>query len=175
MGLPFNIMPSHVKETYDEGKEPQEITKELAVRKVKRILDQLQGCTPQWICAADTMIALDGTILGKPRDRDDAGTMLQKLQGRDHEVVTAVALFCGRTKAIDCRSVTNSVSFAPISKDEIEWYLDTGEWQEVAGSYKIQGLASCFITDIKGSYSGIVGLPLREFYVMLKDNGYPYT
>jgi septum formation protein len=71
--------------------------------------------------------------------------------------------------------VTSTVTFAPLSPDEIEWYLDTGEWQEAAGSYKIQGLASCFITDIKGSYSGVVGLPLREFYVMLRDNGYQYT
>jgi septum formation protein len=175
MGLPFSIMPSHVNESYTGKKIPREITGELAVRKIRRIIEQLQGRSPLWICGADTVIALDGNILGKPADRDDAASMLQRLQGRDHEVVTSVALYNGRKKATDCRSVTSTVTFAPLSPDEIEWYLDTGEWQEVAGAYKVQGLASCFITGIKGSYSGIVGLPLREFYVMLMDNGYPYT
>jgi septum formation protein len=175
MGLPFSIMPSHVNEGCTGNKTPREITGELAVRKVKRILEQLQGRSPLWICGADTVIALDGNILGKPADHDDAASMLRKLQGRDHEVVTAVALYNGRKKTTDCRSVTSTVTFAPLSPDEIEWYLNTGEWQESAGAYKVQGLASCFITEIKGSYSGIVGLPLREFYVMLRDNGYPYT
>jgi septum formation protein len=101
--------------------------------------------------------------------------MLRKLQGRSHEVITSVALYNGRKKTTDCRSVVSTVTFAPLSPDEIEWYLNTGEWQEAAGAYKIQGLASCFITGIKGSYSGIVGLPLREFYVMLRDNGYLYV
>jgi septum formation protein len=174
MGLPFSIMPSHTGESYTGKKTPQEITRELAVRKVKRIIEQLRGRSPLWICGADTVIALDGNILGKPSGRDDAASMLQKLQGRNHEVVTTVALYNGRKKTTDCRSVTNTVTFAPLSPDEIEWYLNTGEWQEVAGAYKIQGLASCFITGINGSYSGIVGLPLREFYVMLIDNGYPY-
>jgi septum formation protein len=174
MGLPFSIMPSHANETCTGKKSPREITRELAARKVRWILDQLQGRSPPWICGADTVIVMDGNILGKPAGRDVAASMLQKLQNRSHEVVTSVALYNGRTKVTDCRSVTSTVSFAPLSPDEIEWYLNTGEWQEAAGSYKIQGLASCFITDIKGSYSGIVGLPLREFYVMLRENGYPY-
>ncbi|MDR1128702.1 MAG: Maf family protein [Treponema sp.] len=175
MSLPFSIMPSNISESYTGKRNPQQITKELASRKVKRILEQLQGRSPPWICGADTAIALDGAILGKPSSRDDAAAMLKKLQGRDHEVVTAVALYNGREKKTDCRCVASTVSFAPLSPDDIEWYLNTGEWQEAAGSYKIQGLASCFITGIKGSYSGIVGLPLREFYVMLRDNGYPYA
>ena len=103
-------------------------------------------------------------------DREDARNMLSALQGKTHEVITAIALYNG--KSIDCRSVTSTVSFAPLSEGEIEWYLDTGEWQNAAGAYKIQGLASCFISGISGSYSSIVGLPLRELYVMLNDNGY---
>jgi septum formation protein len=175
MGLPFSIMPSNISECYTGKKNPQQITKELASRKVNRILEQLQGRSPPWICGADTAIALDGAILGKPASREDAASMLGKLQGRDHEVVTSVALYNGREKTTDCRCVASTVTFAPLSPDDVEWYLNTGEWQEAAGAYKIQGLASCFITGIKGSYSGIVGLPLREFYVMLRDNGYPYT
>jgi septum formation protein len=174
MGLPFNIMPSHIDESGAGENSPEETTKEIAVKKVERIIEQLQGRCPHWICGADTVIALDGTVLGKPAVREEATSMLQNLQGRSHDVVTAVALFNGRAKTIDCRAVTSAVTFAPLSPDEIEWYIDTGEWQGVAGAYRIQGLASCFITGIKGSYSGIVGLPLREFYVMLKDNGYSY-
>ncbi|MDR3335765.1 MAG: Maf family protein [Treponema sp.] len=174
MGLPFNIMPAGIDEVYGEDLSPEEITKSLAVRKVERIVEFFQGRVPPWICGADTVIFLDEKVLGKPLDRNDAASMLRKLQGREHQVVTSVALFNGREKIMDCRSVVSSVSFMAISEEEIEWYLNTGEWQEVAGAYKIQGLASCFISGIKGSYSGIVGLPMREFYVMLRENGYPY-
>jgi septum formation protein len=105
--------------------------------------------------------------------------MLRSFSGREHQVWSAVALYKGRAGAatggaIDCRSAVSTVAFAPLKAEEIEWYLDSGEWRDAAGAYKIQGLASCFITAIKGSYSSIVGLPLREFYVMLRDNGYPY-
>jgi septum formation protein len=175
MGLPFSIMPSHIDESYAGNQSPQQITRELASRKVKKIIEQLQGRSPQWICGADTLIALEGNILGKPANREDAASMIKELQGRSHEVITSVALYNGRAKTTDCRSVTSLVTFAPLLPDEIEWYLNTGEWQKAAGAYKIQGLASCFITEIKGSYSGIVGLPLREFYVMLKENGYLYA
>jgi septum formation protein len=167
-------MPSRINESGVEAESPEKATKEVAVRKIRRIIEQLQGRCPQWICGADTVVVLDGVILGKPTSRDEAASMLQKLQGRDHDVVTAVALYNGRKKTMDCRSVTSTVTLASLTPEEIEWYLNTGEWQGVAGAYRIQGLAACFITGIKGSYSGIVGLPLREFYVMLKDNGYSY-
>jgi septum formation protein len=174
MGLPFNIMPSQINEDYNEKLSPREATEKLAVRKVNHIIELLQGRTSPWICGADTVIALDGIIFGKPADREDACKMLNMLQGRDHEVVTAVALFSGKNKTIDCRSVVSTVTFSPLTAGEIDWYLNTGEWQGVAGAYRIQGLASCLISNINGSYSSIVGLPIREFYVMLKENGYPY-
>ncbi|MDR3167362.1 MAG: Maf family protein [Treponema sp.] len=174
LGLPFNIMPSLIDETYEEGLSPGEIAENLAVRKVNKIIELLKGRSPPWICGADTVISVDGYIFGKPLDRDAARAMLLKLQGRDHEVVTAVALFNGKEKSLDCRSVTSIVSFAPLQESEIEWYLNTGEWQGVAGAYRIQGLADCFVSGIKGSFSAIVGLPLHEFYVMLIENGYLY-
>jgi septum formation protein len=174
LGLPFNVMPSMLDETPKPGQSPGEFTKKMAVRKVKAIIEQLKGRIPHWICGADTVVSVDGAIFGKPKDRQDAKTMLEKLRGRDHEVATSVALFNGRTQKIDSRSVVSGVSFASLSDEEIEWYLDTGEWQGVAGSYKIQGLGSCFISSIKGSYSAIVGLPMREFYAMLVANGYSY-
>ena len=174
MGLPFNIMPTLIEEEFTEAISPKEATEKLAVRKVNKILELLQGRLPPWICGADTVTSIDGKIFGKPKDRNDAEQMLKMLQGREHEVVTAIALFNGKHKTIDCRSVESKVTFTNLTESEIEWYLSTGEWQGVAGAYRIQGLASCFVTSIKGSYSGIVGLPLREFYAMLRDNGYPY-
>jgi septum formation protein len=174
LGLPFNIMPSLIDETCEEGLSPGEIAEDLAARKVHKIIDLLKGRTPPWICGADTVISVEDDIFGKPLNRDDARRMLSKLQGRDHQVVTAVALFNGKEKSLDCRSVTSIVSFAPMGEREIEWYLNTGEWQGVAGAYRIQGLADCFISGIKGSFSAIVGLPLHVFYVMLIENGYPY-
>jgi septum formation protein len=175
LGLPFNIMPSMLDETPRPGQNPREYTADMAVRKINKIIDQLRGRIPYWICGADTVISVDDEIFGKAVDRDKAMTMLEKLQGREHEVSTSVALFNGRTQTIDCRSVQSIVTFAPLSEGEIDWYLNTGEWQGVAGGYKIQGLGGCFVTSIKGSYSAIVGLPLREFYVMLRENGYQYV
>jgi septum formation protein len=171
-------MPAQIDETLGGGgenaPEPRARAEELAERKVNRIVDLLAGRLPGWIFAADTLISVDGEIYGKPADREDAQDMLTRLQGRSHEVITAMALYNGKERAVDCRSTVSQVTFAPLSGEDIEWYLDTGEWQGVAGAYKVQGLASCFISNINGSYSGIVGLPLREFYVMLKDNGYAY-
>ena len=172
LGLPFSVAPSMVDEDFDERAEPRAAVEELAVRKVKKTLETLKD--PLWVCGADTLIALDGRIYGKARDRDEAASMLRSFQGRTHQALSAVALYCGRNRRFDCRTSVSEVSFASLAEGEIQWYLDSGEWRDAAGAYKIQGLASCFISGIKGSYSSIVGLPLREFYAMLRDNGYPY-
>ncbi|MDR2551625.1 MAG: Maf family protein [Treponema sp.] len=174
LGLPFNIIPAKLDELPWEQQSAEEYTRDMAVRKIRRILEQLRGRIPQWICGADTVIALGREIFGKPRDRTEARDMMEKLRGREHEVVTSVALFGGKNQSTDCRTVRSRVVFAPISDTELEWYLNTGEWQGAAGSYRIQGLGSCFISSIAGSHSAIVGLPLREFYAMLIENGYQY-
>jgi septum formation protein len=174
LGLPFNIMPSMLDEIPKPGQSPHDYTQDMAVRKINKILEQLRGRIPRWICGADTVISVNGEIFGKPQDRNEAQMMMEKLQGREHTVSTSVALFSGKTQTTDCRSVESNVVFAPISGEEIEWYLNTGEWQGVAGSYKIQGLGGCFVSSIKGSYSSVVGLPIHEFYVMLIENGYQY-
>jgi septum formation protein len=174
LGLPFNIMPSYVDETPQMDMSHKEQAEQIAERKVRKILEVLDGRLPLWILGADTMISIDNKVFGKPADRQEAYTMLKTLAGRTHEVITAMALYVGREKRIALKSVTSQVRFSTLSPEEIEWYLDTGEWQGVAGAYQIQGLASCFISCIEGSYSGIVGLPIHEFYGMLRENGYPY-
>jgi septum formation protein len=150
------------------------MAEELAIRKVRKVLGYLKGRNPPWICGADTLISVDNTVYGKPEDQDRAAQMLRTLQGREHQVITAVALYSGKANTIDCRAVLSEVIFSPLGEEEIEWYLGTGEWQGVAGAYRIQGLGSCFISGIRGSYSSIVGLPIHEFYVMLRENGYSY-
>ena len=178
LGIPFNVMPAQIDETIgsDRGSavNPRSWAEEMAVRKVDRIIGLLSGSFPGWIFGADTLISVDGEIFGKPSGREDAQVMLKKLLGRSHEGITAMALYNGKKRAVDCRSTVSEVTFAPLTQETIDWYLDTGEWQGVAGAYKIQGLAGCFVANINGSYSGIVGLPLREFYVMLQENGYEY-
>jgi septum formation protein len=157
LGLPFNIMPSMLDETPKPGQAPREYTEDMAVRKINKIIDQLKGRIPHWICGADTVISVDGEIFGKAADREGARAMLEKLRGREHEVSTSVALFNGRKQTVDCRSVLSSVTFAALTDSELEWYLNTGEWQGVAGGYKIQGLGGCLITSVRGSHSAIVG------------------
>jgi MAF protein len=127
-----------------------------------------------WVFGADTIVVLEGEIFGKPAGRDDARRMLERLAGRRHEVITAMALYNGQRKTVDCRSKISEVAFAPLTGAEIEWYLDTGEWEGAAGAYRLQEMGACLIESINGSPSGVAGLPLYELYVMLRDNGYPY-
>ena len=174
LGLPFSILPAEIDESQTAQTNPRKLTGEFAVKKVQKVIEVMKDRLPRWICGADTIIALDGKIFGKPADREEAAAMLGELSGKQHKVVTSIALYNGREGKIDCRSADCTVTFAPLTAAEIEWYLDTNEWQGVAGAYRIQGLASCFISHIKGSPSTVAGLPLREFYVMLRDNGYLY-
>jgi septum formation protein len=172
LGLPFTSMPSSIEEDNPEGLAPEALAEDLAKRKIARIVEKLNGRVPLWICAADTLLSVDGDEIGKPADRDEAGRILKRLAGRQHEVITAVALFNGRSKTTECVSVKSRVTIAPLSEETLEWYLETGEWQGAAGAYKIQGLGACIVKEIAGSYSAIVGLPLHEFYDMLLNNGY---
>jgi septum formation protein len=174
LGLPFSILPAKIDESLGTQTNPLKFTTELAIKKVEKVIEIMNNRVPKWILGADTVISLNDKIIGKPASREEAGSMLKKLSGKQHKVITSMALYKGSTKKIDTNSASCTVTFAALSPAEIEWYLDTNEWQGVAGAYRIQELASCFITQIKGSPSTVAGLPLREFYAMLRSNGYPY-
>ena len=120
---------------------------------------------------ADTAVVLDGRILGKPVDRDDALAMLQALSGREHEVLTAVAV-ADRDRC-EARVVSSRVTFRAVSAEEAERYWETGEPQDKAGGYAIQGLAAVFVSRVEGSYSAVVGLPLCETSALLADFSIP--
>jgi septum formation protein len=171
MGLPFTCIPAMIDETPPVGLTPRQAAEELAQRKALAVAKRSHSTPSPWVFAADTIVVLESEIFGKPADRDDARRMLERLAGRRHEVITAMALYNGRLKTVDCRSKTSEVAFAPLAGAEIEWYLDTGEWEEAAGAYRLQGLGACLIESVNGSPSGVAGLPLYDFYGMLKDNG----
>ncbi|MDR2966016.1 MAG: Maf family protein [Treponema sp.] len=174
MGLPFSIYPAKIDESKVTLTDPEKLTAELAVKKVKKVIEVMSERLPKWIVGADTVIAVDSAIFGKPATHEEAAKMLKKLSGKTHKVVTSIALYNGHKKKIAKKTAVCSVTFAPLKEKEIEWYLDTNEWQGAAGAYRIQGLAGLFITQIKGDPSTVAGLPLSEFYVMLRGNGYPY-
>jgi len=174
LGLPFSVLPAEIDEGQISQLNPLKLTNELARKKVEKAIEVMKDRLPKWICGADTVTVLEDKIFGKPSSREEATAMLKELSGRQHKVFTSVALYNGYEKKIDCCGASCAVTFASMTDREIEWYLNTNEWQGVAGAYRIQGLAGCFITQIKGSPSTVTGLPLREFYAMLKDNGYPY-
>ena len=180
MGLPFTCVPAMIDETPPEGLTPRQAAEELARRKALAVAERAQTGehSSSWIFAADTIVVLENEIFGKPTDQDDARRMLERLAGRRHEVITAMALCntqCNtESTTSDCRSVVSEVAFAPLTGDEIEWYLDTGEWEGAAGAYRLQGLGACLIESVNGSPSGVAGLPLFDFYAMLRDNGYLY-
>ncbi|MGB9667362.1 MAG: Maf family nucleotide pyrophosphatase, partial [Thermosulfidibacteraceae bacterium] len=120
--------------------------------------------------AADTAVIVDDRILGKPRDRESARSMLKILSGRTHIVETSVVVFLNGT--VDSAIVRSEVKFKVLEDDEIEFYLDTGEPYDKAGAYGIQGFAEVFVEEMRGSYSNVVGLPLCETYGLLRRLGY---
>jgi septum formation protein len=118
------------------------------------------------VLAADTTVALDGQILGKPADRKEAATMLAALSGRSHEVLTAIAIqYVDRLESALSRS---EVRFKELAAREIEDYVATGEADDKAGAYAIQGRAARFVAELRGSYSGVMGLPIFETAQMLE-------
>ena len=123
------------------------------------------------VLSADTEVVLDGVILGKPKDADDAKRMLNILSGQTHQVMTAVAVRWG--ERIEFELSISTVAFRRLTADEVDHYVATGEPDDKAGAYAIQGKAAAFITRIDGSFSGVVGLPLAETAELLARVGMP--
>ena len=171
-GIPFEVRPAHIDEGLLVGEDARTYASRVAVDKARVIAGEANG---RPVLAADTVVVIDGLVLGKPVDFDDAKRMLRLLSGRSHEVITAVALMStprGQSDAaIDARIESTVVEFAPLDTAEIDWYVATGEPSDKAGAYAIQGLASRFVTRIEGSYSNVVGLPMALVYAMCTRAG----
>lgn len=169
IGVPFKVLASSVDETPLAEEAPLPYVSRLAAAKADMGWATMRDEPFAPVLAADTAVVLDGEILGKPKDRSEALAMLQKLSGRAHQVLTAVAL----RSAVDLKvRVSHSrVTFRPIEPAEACAYWNTGEACDKAGAYAIQGSAAVFIADLRGSYSGVMGLPLFETAELLDTAG----
>jgi len=162
-GVDFDVQPADVDESLGGGELPIEYVSRLAEAKGRLIYERDAART---VLAADTVVVVDGHILGKPADGADARRMLRLLSDRKHEVLTAVSVF-HPGEIVDTRVEVTSVEFAALTDSDIDWYVSTGEPMDKAGAYAVQGLASRFVTRIEGSYSNVVGLPVALVYRML--------
>jgi septum formation protein len=160
-GIDFDVIPADVDETVHAGETPEGYARRVSEAKARAVLARSHG---RPVLAADTVVVVDGHILGKPADDADARRMLRLLSGRVHDVLTAVTL----DEATETE--TTAVELVPLSDEEIAWYVASGEPHDKAGAYGIQGLASRFVARIDGSYSNVVGLPIALVYKLLKRN-----
>lgn len=171
--IPFRVIIPNIDETLSSAIELEQVPELLAREKVTAVIHSLPvGQEISWILGADTIIIFENQIYGKPQDQDQAIEFLKKFQGKTHTVVTSLVLYNGKSRVTTSKICKTEVTFAPMTDKEIEWYVETGEWHGAAGGYRIQSLASCFISKIEGSYSGAVGLPIYELYDILKEQGY---
>lgn len=166
LGIGFVVIEPHVEEVPKVGETPLQYAARVAEDKARRVASKVPELP---VLAADTVVVCDGRVLGKPRSREDGLAMLELLSGRQHRVITAVTV--GRGGDFRTRVAETLVDFRRLTTKEREDYWETGEPQDKAGGYGIQGLGAIFVTAIAGSYSGVVGLPLAETAQLLREFG----
>lgn len=171
IAVPFVTLSACIDENPLPGEAPSAYVERLARAKAVAGLAALEALPTAVVLGADTAVVLDERILGKPADRSEALAMLAALSGREHEVLTAVAL--ANKQRCEARVVRSQVVFRPLTSDEVEAYWASGEPVDKAGGYAIQGLAAVFVSQLHGSYSAVVGLPLCETAQLLADFGIP--
>ena len=161
-GYEFEIIVADVDERARDGETPDIYVRRLAAEKSAAV-----QAADMIILGADTTVVVDGEILGKPRDDDEAAAMLRRLAGRRHDVLTGVSVRYGAHEV--GRVESTAVWFSALTKEDIAWYLASGEGRDKAGAYAIQGLASRFIPRIEGSYANVVGLPVAAVAELLRS------
>ena len=168
VGLDFDVIPSGVEEDSIQGESPHEHVLRLAEAKAKDVGRRCPNC---WVIAADTIVYINSSILGKPGNRDEAIEMLHCLSGKEHWVLTGFSVRHFEKGRADRQAVQTAVKVKTLTPAEIEWYIQTGEPFDKAGGYAIQGIGSFMIESIRGSYTNVVGLPLSELIQMLNCLG----
>jgi nucleoside triphosphate pyrophosphatase len=170
LAIPFTILPANIDESVVPGEVPWVYTRRVAYAKAQHVARQ---CPTAVVLGADSVVVLEHSILGKPRDPDDARQMLSRLSGRAHTVMTAVAVLY-YTRHVVCLDVVQTlVRFRLLSPSAIERYIATGEPMDKAGAYAIQGAAAAFVESWTGCYTNVVGLPLRRTAAFLQAVGLP--
>jgi len=167
-GIAFRVFPAHIAEDILPGEIPGEHVMRLSREKAQAAAKQTQG---RFFIGADTVVTLDGAIMGKPENEKHAFEMLKRLSGRLHQVITGVTVFDREKNICQTASVSADVFFKELTEREISDYIATGCPMDKAGSYAIQGGAVHFVRSINGSYSNVIGLPMTELYEMLLDAG----
>jgi septum formation protein len=167
LGLVLEVTPANVDETPHPGERPADYVRRVAAAKCDAVaLARAADLPAVPIVAADTIVIVDDQILGQPTDEADARRMLLALAGRRHDVTTAYRItFGGRT--VD-RAVTTTVSFRSLRPAEVDAYLASGEWRGTAGGYAVQGRAGVFASELRGSHTNVIGLPLAELLADLQ-------
>ena len=159
VGLKFKIIPAHVNENYIAGENPRQHVKRLAGNKAMVIARKYPEAL---VLGADTIVVIDGLILGKPKNQTQAREMLQKLSGREHKVFTGFTIAHVAAEVYQTKVIQSAVQFKIISPGEMDWYVACDEPYDKAGGYAVQGKGACFIQSIRGSYTNVIGLPLCE-------------
>lgn len=174
LGVSFEVISQDVPETRAVGESPEQYVERLALEKASAGLAGLGKTSTVLVLGSDTAVVVDDDVLGKPVDKAHAIEMLQRLSGRQHRVLSAVAVV-GRDNLGQDRGLVrlseSFVEFRPITREECGAYWETGEPTDKAGAYAIQGKAAFFISRLEGSYSGVMGLPLFETGELLSQFG----
>ncbi|PKN51067.1 MAG: septum formation inhibitor Maf [Deltaproteobacteria bacterium HGW-Deltaproteobacteria-13] len=166
VGLKFKTIPAHVNEDYLAGESPREHVKRLSRDKALVIARK----NPEsWVLGADTIVVIDGMILGKPKNKAQAKIMLERLSGREHKVFTGFTIAHMASGICQTKVIQSAVRFKLISPEELNWYIACDEPYDKAGGYAIQGKGAYFIQSIRGSYTNVIGLPLCEVLETLKE------
>jgi septum formation protein len=173
IGVPFQVLAIAVDESPGESESPVAYVSRLAESKARAGLSAARArrMPVRPVLAADTAVVIDGEIMGKPKDAEDGMRMIARLSGRSHEVLTGVALATD-AGVVSCLNAS-TVRFREISPHEAREYWETGEPRDKAGGYAIQGRGAVFVADLKGSFSGVMGLPLFETAEFLRAAGVP--
>jgi nucleoside triphosphate pyrophosphatase len=172
IGVSFDLIPSIINERPHPDEAPADYIIRLARAKV---IDVARKRDSGLIIGADTIVVLDGKLMGKPEDERDAQRMLKQLSARWHAVMTGVALYDAGTKREVADYDKTLVRFAQLTEREIDWYISTGEPADKAGAYGIQGKGAMFVEEIAGNYHNVVGLPIPLVYRLAKRLGYSFV
>ncbi|MEI6704770.1 MAG: Maf family nucleotide pyrophosphatase [Deltaproteobacteria bacterium] len=164
-GIPFSVVAADICEDVLPGEAPADHVIRLSKEKANAVAIRNEG---RFFIGADTVVVLDGAIIGKPADETDATRMLRLLSGRNHEVITGFTVFDKITGIHVSRSVSTEVTFKSLQESEIMTYIATGCPMDKAGAYAIQGGAVHFVRSINGSYTNVIGLPMTELYEVLQ-------
>jgi septum formation protein len=164
LGIPLHVDPAHLDENVRAGEAAEPYVVRLAREKAEAVQGRHLNAT---VLGADTSVVVDGMVLGKPGTEDEALSMLRRLSGRTHEVMTAVAV-----AGVGARCVTAEVTFTAATDAALRWYVATGEPMDKAGAYAVQGIGGFLVERIEGSHSAVVGLPLVETLALLREAGY---